>query len=118
MISTNQLITFHPISLTSQLEIASTILLINFLPHSLNLITGDEFNQPIDELPLTLTHLTTGEYFNQSVDKLPPKLTHLTVEYNFDRTVDRLPLTLALKLETFSTNLLTNRKTLYHHINQ
>jgi hypothetical protein len=29
------------------------------------------FDQPVDNLPLTLTH-TTGNYFNQPVDKLPP----------------------------------------------
>jgi hypothetical protein len=39
-----------------------------------------EFNQPVDKLPLKLTHLTTGDKFNQPVDKLPPTLTHSQLE--------------------------------------
>jgi hypothetical protein len=58
---------------------------VNKLPATLtHLTTGinfnqhvNHFNEPVDALPSTLTHLTTGDCFNQPVDKLPPKLTHL-----------------------------------------
>src|SRR5690606_36772488 len=52
------------------------------------------FNQTIDSLPDTLTHLTLGDSFNQPVDKLPTTLTHLTLGYWFNQPVDNLPETL------------------------
>jgi hypothetical protein len=70
------------------------------------------FNQPVDNLPETLTHLTFGNNFNQSVDNLPLSLTYLTFGrqtpvrlahpkimnihnclrcHNFNQSVDNLP---------------------------
>ena len=31
-----------------------------------------------------LTHLTFGDNFNQSIDNLQSSITHLTLEYNFN----------------------------------
>lgn len=53
-----------------------------------------EFNQNVDNLPPTLTHLIFGYCFDQSVDNLPPNLTHLTFERQFNQSVDNLPSTL------------------------
>ncbi len=37
------------------------------------------FNQSIDNLPNSITHLTLGWNFNQSINNLPNKITHLTL---------------------------------------
>ena len=50
-----------------------------------------KFNQQVDNLPNTLTHLTFGTNFNQQVDNLPNTLTHLTFGGYFDQQVDNLP---------------------------
>jgi hypothetical protein len=55
------------------------------------LFFSDDFNQPVDNLPLSLTHLTFGFNFNQSVDKLPLSLTHLYFGCWFNQPVDNLP---------------------------
>ena len=50
------------------------------------------FNQHVDNLPPSITHLTFGRYFNQKVDNLPSSgLTHLTFGINFNQKVDDLP---------------------------
>lgn len=36
-----------------------------------------KFNQPVDNLPNSLTHLTLSDSFNQPVNLLPPNITHL-----------------------------------------
>jgi FNIP Repeat len=75
------------------------------------------FNQPVDGLPPTLTHLTFGQSFDQSIDKLPLKLTHLTTGDKFNQTVDKLPLTLTT-LETgncFNQSVDKLPPTLTHH---
>ena len=51
-----------------------------------------DFDQSLDTLPQTLTHLTFGHHFNQSVDNLPQSLTHLIFGFNFNQTVDKGPL--------------------------
>ena len=45
------------------------------------------FNQEINNLPNSLTHLTFGSYFNQKINNLPNSLTHLTFGYNFNKKV-------------------------------
>ncbi len=50
-----------------------------------------EFNQPVDNLPETLTHLTFGYEFNQKVNKLPKNITHLIFGYNFRQSINNLP---------------------------
>jgi hypothetical protein len=49
------------------------------------------FNQPVDKLPNSITHLTFGNYFDQPVDKLPNSITHLTFGNYFNQPVDKLP---------------------------
>jgi hypothetical protein len=114
--------------------VISTNQLINFHTH---LTLGYNFDQPLDNLPPTLTHLTTERNFKH-VDKispilshgisgyhckntftinepatyfiqnLPPKLTHLTTTAEFNEPVDKLPHTLTSQLGMNSTNLLIN----------
>ena len=52
---------------------------VNNLPYSLTHITfSDDFNQKVNDLPQTITHLIFGWCFNQEVNKLPQNLIHLT----------------------------------------
>lgn len=67
---------------------------VNNLPETLTHLTFEitsSFNQPVDNLPKGLTHLTFGESFDESVDNLPETLTHLTFGEAFDQFVDNLP---------------------------
>ncbi len=65
---------------------------VDKLPDSITHLTFTwEFNQPVDQLPNSLTHLTFGCYFNQPVDKLPNSITHLIFRENFNQPVDKLP---------------------------
>jgi len=52
---------------------------------------GDNFNQPVDNLPYNIQYLTFGESFNQPVDNLPIELECLTFGCNFNQSVDNLP---------------------------
>ncbi len=52
------------------------------------------FNQPVDNLPLSLTHLTFGFNFNQKLNNLPLSLTHLEVNFMFSHKLDNLPPTI------------------------
>ena len=52
------------------------------------------FNKSVDNLPLSLTHLTCGLTFNKKVDNLPSSLTHLTFGRTFNQKADNLPLNL------------------------
>ena len=54
--------------------------LVNNLPTSLTSLSfsySSSFNQPIDQLPKTLTSLILGWKFNQPIDQLPKTLTIL-----------------------------------------
>jgi hypothetical protein len=76
------------------------------------LLCRHDFNQPVNNLPNSITHLTFGVYFNQQVDatrkneiftgapknkivfdgdNLPNSITHLTFGVAFDKPVDKLP---------------------------
>ena len=63
----------------------------NLPPNITHLSFGYYFNQPVDKLPQNITHLTFREAFNQLVDKLPPNITHLTFGEDFNQLVDKLP---------------------------
>lgn len=47
------------------------------------LILGESFNNPIDNLPLTLKYLELGKKFNQPIDNLPHSLTHLKISCSY-----------------------------------
>ena len=47
------------------------------------------FNEELKDLP----DLIFGHYFNQKIDNLPSTLTHLTVGYLFNQKMVNLPLT-------------------------
>lgn len=49
------------------------------------------FNQPVDNLPSTLTHLVFGEEFCQPVQRLPSSITHIEFGSRFNMTIDHLP---------------------------
>lgn len=62
------------------------------LPSTLTyLFTGYRYNQSADMLPNSLITLEFGNNFNQSVDNLPKSLTQLQFGYNFNCSVDKLP---------------------------
>ena len=66
--------------------------IVNELPNSITHLTfGHKFNQVVNNLPNSLTHLTFGIYFNQVVDNLPNSLTHLSFGPCFNQKVDNLP---------------------------
>ena len=50
------------------------------------------FNQEVDNLPSSLTHLLFGHNFNQKVDKLPLSLRVISFRNNFNQEIDKLPL--------------------------
>lgn len=51
-------------------------------------------NLSVDNLPISVTHLSFGYYFNKPVDHLPQRLTHLSFRGAFSQNVDYLPQTL------------------------
>ena len=52
---------------------------------------GYDFDQNVDKLPKSITHLTFGNVFNQNVDRLPNSITHLTFGGYFNQNIDKLP---------------------------
>ena len=69
---------------------------VNALPPSITHLTFDrysKFNHPVDSLPSSITHLTFGDYskFNHPVSNLPSSITHLTFGINFNQPVDSIP---------------------------
>jgi hypothetical protein len=76
------------------------------------LTTGYYFNQPVDKLPPTLTHLTTGDWFYQPVYKLPPTLTHLRTGQTFYQLITSHPHSLTIGLSenvNVSPNYIKNK---------
>jgi hypothetical protein len=68
---------------------------VNDIHVSINHLTfGFAFNQEVDLLPQTITHLIFGTCFNRKVDLLPQKIKHLTFGYAFNQPVNMLPQTL------------------------
>ena len=65
------------------------------LPASLTQITfGCNFNQPVENLPASLTQITFGGDFNQPVENLPASLTQITFGDYFNQPVENLPASL------------------------
>ena len=67
---------------------------VNTLPPSITHLTfGKSFNRTVSNLSTFITHLTFGSFFNQSVDNLPSRssITHLTFGFYFNHTVSKLP---------------------------
>ena len=62
------------------------------LPASLTQITfGWDFNQPVEQLPASVMHLTFGRKFNQSVEQLPSSIAELSFHRGYQQPVDCLP---------------------------
>ena len=77
-------------------EISSFNQPINNLPRTITYLRfGCNFNKPVDNLIdgtiYKMTYLHFGFHFNQSVDKLPNSLTHLIFDNCFNQSVDKLP---------------------------
>ena len=49
------------------------------------------FNQPVDNLPISLKMLELGWYFNQPVDNLPDSLIDLKFNWIFKQKINRYP---------------------------
>ena len=65
---------------------------VNNLPCSItNLTFGTSFNQLVEMLPNSIIKLTFGNNFNQQVDNLPNSIISLTFGYRFNQSVDNLP---------------------------
>ena len=81
----------------------------NLGPYLTHLTLGEGFNQPLDSLPKTLTHLifSSQSTFNQPIDHLPSTLIHLELGMAFNKPIDHLPSTLSyLKLgKNFNQNI-------------
>ncbi len=56
------------------------------------------FNQPIDNLPNSISHLTLGRYFNQPIINLPNSITNLTLSLKYNK-----------KINYFSDSLIINK---------
>lgn len=83
-------------STVTQLTFACTTHYYNWLvvPNLTQLIFEDdsEFDDSVDNLPKSLTHLRFGKKFSRrSVDHLPDSLTHLEFGEAFNQPVDNLP---------------------------
>jgi len=59
-----------------------------------HIIIGDEFKEPVINLPSTVTTLETSPLFNQPIHSLPPRLTHLILGNSFNQPLHNLPQTL------------------------
>ena len=57
---------------------------------TLILIFGISFNQPVNQLPNSIAHLTFDYKFNQPVNQLPNSITHLTFGNDFNQQVNQL----------------------------
>jgi hypothetical protein len=72
-------------------------------PSNLTHLTfGKKFNQSIDNLPNSLTHLIFNSIdgdFNQSMDNLPESITHIILSKKYNKPLDNLPLSL-INLQT------------------
>ena len=55
------------------------------------MIFGDEFNQPIDNLPKNLTVIAVGWKFNQSTENLPSTITELSF-YSNNKIKNNIPI--------------------------
>ena len=67
---------------------------VNNLPNSLTYLKFGElghFNQPVDNLPNSLTYLEFGRYFNQQINFLPDSLKYLKLGSHFNQSLENLP---------------------------
>merc|ERR1712028_183216 len=65
---------------------------VDALPIRLTHLTfANDFNQTVNELPAHITQITFGYCFNQPVDHLPPQVTHITFGSSFNQPADELP---------------------------
>ena len=66
---------------------------ITYLPTTIKCLTlRNDFNQPINHLPIGLTHLIAYcSAFNQPINCLPNTITHLDLRCNFNQPINSLP---------------------------
>ncbi len=69
------------------------------------------FNQKVDKLPNTITHLTFNDCFNQKVDNLPNTITHLTLGKLFNQRINKLLISRITHLEINNENIINNTTT-------
>ena len=68
------------------------------------IILGEKFNHPVNNLPKNLKKIIFGNDFNNEVNNLPTKLEHLEFGYSFNKTINYLPESLEYLLLGFSFN--------------
>ena len=61
------------------------------LPNLTKLVLSHEFNQPLDELPLSLKILVLGVKFSQPLDNLPNELDELILSNHYNESIDNIP---------------------------
>src|ERR1700756_2217523 len=71
-------------------NVNDTSILVKY-PNLLELKFSETFNQSVDNLPKSITHLTFGFNFNQSVDNLPKSITYLKFGWYFNQPINNLP---------------------------
>lgn len=79
------------------------VLLITFL-HPSHLYLSNNFNLPLNHLPLSLLHLGLGGSYNTPIDKLPPSLLCLRVGNDFNPICLLLSLLSILTTVSFKTD--------------
>jgi len=56
-----------------------------------HIIFGENFNDEVDNLPLSVINIKFGYLFNKRVDNLPSQLTHITFGKRFNKEIGKLP---------------------------
>lgn len=67
---------------------------IDSLPSTLEVLifpSNSVFNQPINDLPISMKILSTGNSFNQTINNLPKNLVHLMLGEKFNTPINKLP---------------------------
>ena len=70
---------------------------LSHLPEGVKIIIFhhySHFDEPVNDLPSTITHLTFGYIFDQPVDNLPNGLVYLKLGDNFNKPIKKLPVSL------------------------
>jgi hypothetical protein len=72
-------------------------------PKNLTHLILSNYNEPLDNLPNTITYLNIGYLYRQSLDNLPNSIMHLKIGNSFDKPLDNLPNTITcLEFDEFA----------------
>eukprot|EP01112_Ceratiomyxa_fruticulosa_P016322 TRINITY_DN4912_c0_g1_i2.p1 TRINITY_DN4912_c0_g1~~TRINITY_DN4912_c0_g1_i2.p1 ORF type:complete len:213 (-),score=24.17 TRINITY_DN4912_c0_g1_i2:200-838(-) len=87
---------YSPNRMITSLQNMPKVITADMFPPSITQLTfHNYFNQKIESLPTTLTHLNFGWAYDKSVNNiLPPSLTHLSFGHYYNRPISAFPHTL------------------------